>query len=354
MKFRRACGLVVGSCLGWVVACGSSNSEHSQEPATDAGDANGATGGNGVPGAGRGGTSTTPDAGRAGATNDAGAGTLGGTGGTGGAGPTGGRAAAGGGGMPAVGGAGAGRSNGGAGAAGTTGSAGSAGTCSDAPPSVLFVVDTSLSMNEASSVGASKWEITAAVVADAVDALPEAWRVGLMFFPQTPQGRMPCFEGSLAVPFAPLDDAQRMSFRVALASTQPDGGTPTLDAYAFAEQEIAPLRDLGPTVIVLVTDGVPSYGLGCTGDGLATDPVDWAPLVAMVENASQTDTYTLAVAAPDSAETHEMLAAVASAGEPPGLCARNATPDCFFDLDVSFDLGLWLADSLPLASGCAP
>jgi hypothetical protein len=209
-------------------------------------------------------------------------------------------------------------------------------------------------MKEALPTRNSRWDITAPAVANAIDALPSSVSVGLMFFPNVPQSQMPCFKEAFAVPFAPLDEAQRTACFDALSRIEPTGGTPTLDAYTYAEQQIAPWANAGPTAIVFVTDGLPSYGLGCTGDGLSTEPVDWAPLQAMVESAAQAGTYTLAVAAADSVDTHEMLSALASAGQPPGLCARSTTPGCFFDLDVSVDLGPWLVDSLPLADSCVP
>jgi len=341
----------VGSCLAWVVACGSSESDGTKSGASDAGRSSGASAGRVASEAGQGGTSTLGGAGRAGTTGDAGTSTFGGMGGGGDAA---GRSAAGGADMAGTGGAGAGTTSADAGAGASSGEAGASGMCSDAPLTVLFLVDTSTSMNEAYSSGNSKWDITSAVVATAIQALPNSSNVGLMFFPNVPQGHMPCFNGSLAVPFAPLDDAQRAAWLDAFARTQPEGGTPTLDAYSYAEQQIAPWASAGPTAIVFVTDGLPSYGLGCSGEGLSTEPVDWTPLQAMVDSAAQTGTYTLAVAAPSSPDNHEMLSAIATAGQPPGLCARNTTPECFFDLDVSFDLAAWLADSLPLAGSCTP
>lgn len=344
MKPRSARVFVVGACVAWALACGSSESDERNH----ARNASGAAGSTLVAGAG--GTSGSPEAGRAGAASGAGTTTSGGKAGGGGAG---GRSTAGGGGTATAGGA-AGTSSAEAGTGASGGDAGAPGTCSGALAAVLFVIDTSLSMNEALPSRASKWEVTSSVVASAIDALPDSLPVGMMFFPQAPQRATPCFDGSLAVPFGPLDAAQRDVCRAALASTEVDGGTPTMDAYAYAEQEVAPLRGAGPTALVLVTDGLPSYGLGCTGDGAAGELVDWAQLVAMVDAAAQVGTYTLAVAAPDSAATHEMLTAVASAGEPPGLCAGNTTPGCFFDLDTSLELGAWLADSLALAGACRP
>lgn len=208
-------------------------------------------------------------------------------------------------------------------------------------------------MNETVSSRTSKWEITSAAVASALEALPDALQAGLMFFPQVPEGRETCFDGSLAVPVRPLDAEGRAAFNSALASEVPTGSTPTYDAYQYAEAELAPFRDAGPTAMVLVTDGLPAYGLGCTGDGPPAT-VEWDSLVTMVEGAARAGSSTLAVAAPASTVTHEMLTAVAHAGAPPGLCAQNVTVGCFYDLDVSLDLGPWLAEGIALASGCAP
>ena len=164
---------------------------------------------------------------------------------------------------------------------------------------------------------------------------------------------MPCFQASLAMPFAPLDAAGRDAWRAALASVQVTGSTPTYDAYAYAEAQLQPLQGAGATSIILVSDGLPSYGPECSGDG-PPETVEWNSLVAMVEAAAQAGTRTLAVAAPASPDVHEMLTAVAGAGGPPGFCAKNITPGCFYDLDTSTDLGPWLAESVALAGACPP
>jgi hypothetical protein len=199
----------------------------------------------------------------------------------------------------------------------------------------------------------TKWELTQEALHSALAGLPASVDLGMVFFPQVRSGSSECFLESLIVPFASLDAEQLESCANALASVEPDGNTPTYDAYAYAVEQLALHGAEGPKVIVLVTDGLPGFELGCVGTGQPPF-VAWDNLVGMVGAANDSGIKTLAISAPGSPDTHEMLQAIAVAGGGLGLCTVSPSPSgCFFDLDASLDVGPWLAESLkPLDEAC--
>ncbi|HEX5100618.1 MAG TPA: vWA domain-containing protein, partial [Polyangiaceae bacterium] len=172
-----------------------------------------------------------------------------------------------------------GGSSGASGMAGRAGSAsgGSGGSCAG-PSTLLFLVDTSQSMAE-EVAGLTKMELTADALRNAFANLPSDAAVGLMFFPLMELGSMPCFDASLTVPLDALDEDQRAALDAAVASVQPSGATPTHDAYRFALENLKSSALAGPKYIVLITDGAPTYSLGCVGNGTTGEPVDPQPLV---------------------------------------------------------------------------
>jgi hypothetical protein len=325
--------------------------------AGDAGQTSSASGASGASGnAQAGGTGTGAGAGEGGASATGGNGATGGGGATGeggantgGTDATGGTAATGGasGGASGSGATGGGQAGGGGSSAGSAGTGGSGNDCGSGPLSVLLLVDASLSMQEeVIGEGATRWDITRDALSSAIEALPSSMRVGMVFFPQVATGEMPCFEPETLIPVAELDDAHRNSCVAALQSVVLDGSSPTLDAYAYAATVIAPYVAEGPTAIVLVTDNLPNYGLGCDGTGSVEPPVDWTPLLALVQGAYDAGTHTLAVAAPATEPISEMLEPVAQLGGGAGLCVNAEADGCFFDLGLSVDMSAWLVDSL--------
>jgi hypothetical protein len=120
-------------------------------------------------------------------------------------------------------------------------------------------VDTSISMLErAQSTALTKWDVTRSALLSGLEQLSLPLNVGLVLFPQVPSNTMPCIEKALSVSFAPLEDQQRERCGDILASTEPDGNTPTYDAYAYAVEQLNLLDSAGPEVILLVTDGLPA------------------------------------------------------------------------------------------------
>jgi len=351
-------GVALWSGIGWAIACGTSErggagvSGASGRP--DALDAGGA--GRGAPSGGTAGTSSKAGAGdgagsgagRAGSNASGGA-----RSGSGGAADAGSSGAGEGGAGGSLGGNG-GRGGSHAGGAGASGTAGSGETCSGGATSLLLLVDTSLSMaDRAEGSAESKWSVTRDALLQGLEVLPSSLEVGMVFFPHVAVNSTPCFDEILSVPFAPLDTQQRASLASALASTEPDGNTPTYDAYAYVVEQLAALLSQGPKVVVLVTDGIPGYELGCLGTGLPPF-VAWDNLVTMVAAAHETGIETLAIAVQGSPDTHEMLQAIASAGGGLGSCAGGPSSDgCFLNMDVSSDVGAWLGASLEPLS-CVP
>jgi hypothetical protein len=237
----------------------------------------------------------------------------------------------------------AGEGSGGAGAAGSGGSCQAGGT----PATVLFLVDASLSMSEEVMAGnVTKWELVQGAFGQAFFELPSGASAGLVTFPNVPTREEPCLERTVLVPVGMLDQAHRTALFDALAATQPDGQTPTYDAFEFALEMLRATQVSGPKVIVFVTDGLPSHLPGCISEDDGTTPVDPTGLIEIVQAARDEEGITtLAVSAPATQEVHEMLSALGAAGG--GVdCATAGAESCFFDLESSLDVGLWLHERL--------
>jgi hypothetical protein len=143
-------------------------------------------------------------------------------------------------------------------------------------PAVLeFQVDisNSMSQNAPSTAGQSKWQVMQTALPEAFQNLPPSWAVGLSFFNAL---QNQCYQGTQAVPIAPLDPQQQTALSNAIQSqglVNP-AWTPTESAYMFALQQVQAYTGGGAAnrYVVLVTDGMPTVTSdGCTrGSG----PVD--------------------------------------------------------------------------------
>jgi hypothetical protein len=108
----------------------------------------------------------------------------------------------------------------------------------------------------------------------ALQNLPTSWAVGISFFNVTSQPG--CYQGTQAVPIAPLTQTQQTALQSAIQSQTiaDQAWTPTEPAYAFALQQIQAFTGSpgANRYIVLVTDGIPTI----TSDGCThgTGPVD--------------------------------------------------------------------------------
>jgi hypothetical protein len=239
-------------------------------------------------------------------------------------------------------------SSGGSGIAGRagSGSGGSAGGCAAEPPTLLFLVDTSQSMKDEVG-GLTKMALTAAALQNAFANLPSDVAVGLMLFPHVEIGAVPCFDASITVPLDVLDEDRRTALDAAIAAAEPSGSTPTHDAYQFALEQLKNSTLEGPQYVVLITDGAPTYSLGCVGSGMTGDPVDAQPLVDQAAAARDDGIKTFVVGSPGSEAARGFLSAMARlGGTSPADCSDAGPNFCHFDMTQSPDFGGALAGAL--------
>jgi hypothetical protein len=232
----------------------------------------------------------------------------------------------------------AGTASGSSGAPGSGGSAGES-ACSPGTPSLLFVVDSSGSMDlEAEGTSNSRWEILHDLLANAIfPGLPDATRVGLFTFPNRRSEADPCFESLVSVPIAPLGVAQRDDLDSALAVVTPEGGTPTHDAYLFALATLDASTDNGPKAIVLITDGLPNYSKGCMGSDPLM-PVDPQPLLEEISGAHARGIRTFVIGwLGTESEDRRWLSNAAVRG---GTAEPGCVDPMFCHNDASVDLGI--------------
>ena len=229
----------------------------------------------------------------------------------------------------------------------------------EAAPSVLqLLVDTSGSMNQAAPGRGSKWVQTRRAVLSAIDGMPGDTSVGVVFYPNVAGNTaMPCFDRRTAVPLARLDAAQqRQQIQQAFANQSPQGGTPTHDAYAYAVAELARSAAIGPRFLVLITDGIPTYSLGCNTSGRQgnDNAVDATPLVGEAAKALAAGVRTFVIGSPGSEGARESLSRMAEAGGTSRVPCSHAGPDfCHFDMTRETDLGSGLDAALQAISGLA-
>ncbi len=224
-------------------------------------------------------------------------------------------------------------------------------------PAVLqLVVDTSGSMDqEAPGTNDSKWSITRDALLGAVEQMPDDTSVGVVFYPDVPNTASSCFDDEADVGIARLNgrsSSQRASIERAFGRQAPEGGTPTHDAYRYAYRELADADAIGTRFAVVITDGNPTYSLGCVGTGLVSDPVDPTPLVGEAEQARARGVNTFVIGSPGSEGARESLSRMAEAGgtAKPG-CSHTGPNYCHFDMTESGDFASDLRDALGTIAG---
>jgi hypothetical protein len=227
-------------------------------------------------------------------------------------------------------------------------------------PSVLqLLVDTSGSMDQnAPGARGSKWTVTRGALLEAVRGMPEDTSVGVIFYPNVPNtGSQPCFDRQTAVALAELngnDSQQRQRIQRAFQRQAPEGGTPTHDAYEYALSDMSNVDAAGDRFVVLITDGIPTYSLGCVGTGQANDVVDSTPLVAAAAAAAARGIRTFVIGAPGSEGGRDSLSRMAEAGGTGQAgCSHEGPNYCHFDMTRERDLGTGLANALGIISGVA-
>jgi hypothetical protein len=108
----------------------------------------------------------------------------------------------------------------------------------------------------------------------------------------------------------------------------------------------------GRKFVLLITDGVPTYNLDCTGDGMTG--VDNAPLIAAVDGAFKdaNSVSTFVIGSPGSDDARADLSQMASKGgtATPG-CSDAGPKYCHLDMTSATDFGAALAAGLADIAG---
>jgi hypothetical protein len=233
----------------------------------------------------------------------------------------------------------------------------------DAIPAVVqMVIDISGSMafgadgDEDPSFGESKWDITSGALHDAVEKLPASVALGLNFYPNVDIffGDDECINNHVDLPIALLGEAnsrQRRNFNNAIDSAFPYGGTPTHGAFIFGADTVKSSKLAGKKFVLLITDGVPTYNLDCTGDG--DKAVANAPLIAAVAATHDADAVsTFVIGSPGSEEARGDLSQMASKGGTAKPGCSDAGPDyCHLDMTTADDFAAALASGLAEVAG---
>lgn len=280
-------------------------------------------------------------------------------------------------------------------------------TATPQPPVLAFLIDTSLSMTEAPSGAApgtpDKWTSTRDALIQAFTDMAEGTGTGLIYYPNvnatgfgtpgggfgTPGGgfgmggsrgfpgaggaggatgfpggagapattgsggatsNTMCIDKQVAVPIAPLTAMQRQAVLTSLRSKMPNGNTPTHDAYQFALQTLEASTLAGSKYVVLVTDGSPTFSLGCIGDGITA--VDAGPIIMEAATALQHGIKTFVIGSPGSEAARESLSQIATQGGTALAGCSDAGPNyCHFDMTTAPDLSAALNAAFQAITG---
>jgi hypothetical protein len=154
-----------------------------------------------------------------------------------------------------------------------------------------------------------------------------------------------------------LDAGQhRQQIRQAFNDQEPEGGTPTHDAYAYAVNQLAASDAIGARFLVLITDGIPTYSVGCDISGRQGDEnaVDPAPLVGEAAQALALGVRTFVIGSPGSEGARESLSRMAEAGGTArAQCSHAGAEFCHFDMTRETDLATGLNAALAAIAGLA-
>jgi hypothetical protein len=247
-------------------------------------------------------------------------------------------------------------------------------------PAILeFVLDSSLSMAERKQgnnwvtnggSGQSKWEICRDSVKQCLDGLSPSVAVGEVFFPNhaiagnytSPQSPTVCFDPSNAVPIGILGSTaspQRAALAGALDGVQAAGNTPTWEAYYYAvtQMQIARQTFEGQPYVVLMTDGIPTYGQSCVGSGREDGLVPTQPIVDLITAAWGVGIKTFVIGSPGSengankTDSRGWLSRAAREGhtDTPG-CSDSGPNYCHMDMSQSPDFSATLRAGLGVIS----
>jgi hypothetical protein len=214
--------------------------------------------------------------------------------------------------------------------------------------------------DDAPGARGSKWTVTRNAVLDALGGMPEDTAVGVIFYPNVRNNNDDerCIDRQTAVTIGELEgngSQQRQRIQRAFQSQRPQGGTPTHDAYEYAVSDMADSAAVGERFIVLITDGIPTFSLGCQGNGgQANDAVDSSPLIAAAAEAATRGVRTFVIGSPGSEDARESLSRMAQAGGTSASgCSHTGPSFCHFDMTRETDLGEGITNALGIISGVA-
>jgi hypothetical protein len=180
------------------------------------------------------------------------------------------------------------------------------------PIVLMLVVDNSLSMNERPrNSQETKWEITSAALATAIESMPATAAVGLLFYPNmntsasdVPRPVNQCVNVNELIPIEVLGNdgsGQRDAIYDALDDTRPAGSTPTYDAYDYAYWNGMEASDhTGNRFMMLITDGAPTLGQDCQGGGLPNTPAPTQPIIDSVLRVREAGVRSFIIGSPGS------------------------------------------------------
>jgi hypothetical protein len=226
------------------------------------------------------------------------------------------------------------------------------------PPILEFLIDYSGSMNERpmmATTGPRKYESTRDALIQAFTDMADGTGTGLIFYPNTGNsksgGGAACITRQQAVPMATLNATVRQALISALQAKTTSGATPTHDAFVYATDTLAASTLMGNKYVVLVTDGAPTYSLGCMGTGQAA--VDNAPLIQAVADANtMRGIKTFVIGSPGSEPALASLSAMATQGGTAKVGCSDAGPNyCHFDMTTAPDLAAALNEAFKAITG---
>ncbi len=246
-------------------------------------------------------------------------------------------------------------------------------------PAVLqLVVDTSRSMTEgAPGSNRSKWDVTRAALVEAVGDLPPAVSVGLMFYPNTrdllngedsPSDISACIDVNGRLPIEMLGNdgsAQREALENGIMSVDPEGYTPTHDAYRYALNEaLIPYETSASKFMLLITDGAPTVDTDCVATGESSNGsvanAETQPIVDEIARAnSEHDIRTFLIGSPGSEVSADgngdmrpwLSQAAVVGGTASEGCAANGPNFCHMDMTQEEDFASALTAGLASVVG---
>jgi hypothetical protein len=242
---------------------------------------------------------------------------------------------------------------------------------------LMFVVDVSGSMLQLSNTGNTKWDDTKAALQSVIDGLPDDVAMGILYYPNIKGGPpahadpvddpSECVNVDALVPPALMNNRQRQALTDSLTAVDENdavvGGTPTYTAYTVGLAAVQESDLPGNKYVVLMTDGEPTYGVGCVGNGTTMGdnikPEYITDTQAAIEaawdvGASDIPVGTFMIGSPGSEETYTgadarpwLSKAARLGGTAPVDCNDKGPDYCHFDLtDKNLDFAQGLNSAL--------